>query len=340
MNRMKLFISTLIREGNLCLWNKVLVYLASFIFILFCISVYFSFRNRFDLDKETIIIFPSMLPQNTTFFGESPIFWNSTENESSLSKELATIFNEMEPDFNKPKIAVIMHVGVIGEVWYERTMDVIDALIQSELIYYADQAVISYVGQLPDKDQLSDTWNLFQIIQASKYVEDYEFPTLEFVHIFAKSHPDYYILYVHNKGATHKGAQSIIDWINLMIYFNIIRWKESIKFLTTHDIVCVNILLKPYIHCSGNFWWARADHIVNLPIPSIYYPNDFQSKTHYAEFWIGTVFWPLNSISEYEKHFCNLHPNAIDHYFYLYPPSNYVNRPFKCFRGNEWKQEN
>lgn len=81
-------------------------------------------------------------------------------------------------------------------------------------------------------------------------------------------------LYIHTKGITKPGEDKIWYWRTWMEYTLMVRWKECLEALETHDIVgvhYVNAILhgksyRPFPpHFSGNMWWCRGDYYLRLP---------------------------------------------------------------------------
>ena len=72
--------------------------------------------------------------------------------------------------------------------------------------------------------------------------------------------------YLHTKGLRHFGTPKesyVIDWIKLMLYWNIQKWRNALDVLNSHNTYGINIL--GMVFYSGNFWWARAEHVSHLP---------------------------------------------------------------------------
>ena len=73
--------------------------------------------------------------------------------------------------------------------------------------------------------------------------------------------------YLHTKGLRHFNTSResfVLDWIKLMLYWNIQKWKLALEKLNSYDTYgCNNISNIIY---SGNFWWANINHIRKLPI--------------------------------------------------------------------------
>jgi len=114
----------------------------------------------------------------------------------------------------------------------------------------------------------------------------YERPTL--LHMRRSSEtdpPNTSYWYVHTKGLRHFGTETeenVIDWINLLLYWNINKWRIALKSLLSYDIYGCNGYQRKNItplHYSGNFWWANSSYIKTLP--------DFIGKSYLdPEFWV------------------------------------------------------
>lgn len=133
--------------------------------------------------------------------------------------------------------------------------------------------------------------------------------TLDLVHDFAFFHPEARLLYLHTKGASGgKGRQEIADWRRLMAHTVVDRFEECLTALDHHDAVGCELTAAPRPHFSGNFWWARADHVNSLaPVPA--------GDRHEAEMWVlnGGACRALS-----------LHDSGVDHYEVRYPPAQYA----------------
>lgn len=139
---------------------------------------------------------------------------------------------------------------------------------------------------------------------------------------------------MRNQGA-QKLTPAIKDWVDLMLYFNIYRWEETVQLLEkNHSIACVNWKLEPSPHCEGNFWWAKSDYIRTLPYPyPLFMPPNKEiggAKTN-GEFWIGKNFKDKDPFLV-KQSVCQLHSsNGVLHYINPYFFENYVtNSSLSC----------
>ena len=133
--------------------------------------------------------------------------------------------------------------------------------------------------------------------------------TLDLVRIFSDFHSSARILYLHTKGASYDPPNpNVADWRRAMVHFLVERYFECLDALETSDLVGCNLLEQPHRHFSGNFWWANAMYLRNLPpVPT--------GDRHEAEWWV--LRHPgVDAVSR--------HNSDIDHYKNPYPPSRYA----------------
>lgn len=198
----------------------------------------------------------------------------------------------------KQKIAVFFHSARMGN-HEEVDKQIMDKLKESGLLERADVFV---------KTDCKD-------------IGLYEFPTIEMLDQFAVYHPDYYILYIMNKGVSREGLKSVDDWRESMIYWNIEKWKECVKKLDEgYDAVGINVVDAPLRHFQGNWWWAKAEHIKGIrtvhEVSFVPVPTYNMTDRHKAEFWI--LNGECRVFSPYHHH--------IDPYQQENPRSNYINK--------------
>jgi hypothetical protein len=97
--------------------------------------------------------------------------------------------------------------------------------------------------------------------------ENYERPSLLHMKNSAYEDGECNYWYVHTKGLrwfeTPK-EKNIVDWINLLLYWNIIKWELAVLHLNDNDLYGCNYTSIPKLHYSGNFWWATSEYIRTL----------------------------------------------------------------------------
>jgi hypothetical protein len=198
------------------------------------------------------------------------------------------------------KIAVFFHNAIMGN-HEEVEKEIMNALKESGLLERADIFIKTYC----------------------KDIGLYEFPTLEMLDQFAIYHPDYYILYIMNKGVSRPQLESMKDWRECMTYWNIEKWKDCVKKLDDgYDAVGINVVDSPVRHFQGNWWWVKAEHIKKLGIiPNVSFkpvPGMNMTERHKAEFWV---------LSKPALVYCPYH-HRINPYMTNNPRKNYEKKSF------------
>ena len=153
-------------------------------------------------------------------------------------------------------------------------------------------------------------------------LDDYEAPTHEYLQRYCNGFPQSLVYYFHCKGVTHPDSplkERIVRWRMLMEQFVLMEWRDRVEALLFGNVAC-GVNLKglddgvSWRHFSGNFWWARCDHINRLPPPldlgTPYFKqhSGINSRRHYAEAWIldtGFAEWPpvRNCYESHVNHF-------------------------------------
>lgn len=133
-----------------------------------------------------------------------------------------------------------------------------------------------------------------KFIHLSDHVNNWEFPTLNYLreNCFAE---DMYVLYIHTKGAScfvdepRRGGTS--GWLDAMAFNCISKYKECLAALESgYDCSGYGFNRYPFVHYSGNAWWAQSDHIKKL-VKLDYDKKVFDfnidfSHRHDAEKWV------------------------------------------------------
>lgn len=167
--------------------------------------------------------------------------------------------------------------------------------------------IVNDDGILIDDDILHDA--KFDIVYVGKSME-YERPTL--LHMRKQSEEEnanYF--YLHTKGIRHFGSeneQQIIDWIHLMLYWNIEKWEMAVEKLNVYNTYGCNDVGG---HYSGNFWWAKSSHIRKLP-------TTIDSYYTAPEDWVQTIRDKIYTV--YNSGF-----QGMGHYTNLFPREKYTN---------------
>ena len=210
-------------------------------------------------------------------------------------------------------------MGIIGYIhvcqkgdWLKSFEMLINCLKQSSLYENTEVIRLGIVnddGMLIQNDILNDP--KFNIVYIGKS-EEYERPTLLHMRKCSETETATYF-YLHTKGIRHFGTDkepAIIDWINLMLYWNIEKWELAFSKLQSFDTYGCNDV---GWHYSGNFWWANSSHISKLP-------DKIADYYTAPEDWIQII--KTNKYTVY-----NSGLQGMGHYYSLFPREKYVNSP-------------
>jgi hypothetical protein len=211
---------------------------------------------------------------------------------------------------------IIGYIHVCQRGQWKRSFQLLLHSIKNSGLY--DETDIIRIGIVNDDGIMIDDPifydTKFRVIYVGKS-EEYERPTL--LHMRKKSEEDpegtlYY--YLHTKGIRHFGNENepcILDWIHFLLYWNIEKWGLAINNLKTHDIYGCN---DTGTHYSGNFWWARKEHITSLT-------QTIDSYYNAPEDWIQSK--PAKKFCAWKSGFQGMADGA-GHYVNLYPRSKYT----------------
>jgi predicted O-linked N-acetylglucosamine transferase (SPINDLY family) len=166
---------------------------------------------------------------------------------------------------NKPVKKIICYFHICQREGWKISFDMfMNALKKYGLYKKTHQircGVVNDNGVLIDDARFHD--KKISIIYIGKS-EEYERPTLLHMRKMSETE-DVMYYYLHTKGIQHFGKpyqQNIVDWINLLIYWNIEKWELAVSLLSKYNTYGCNFLEN---HYSGNVWWAQSCHIKLLP---------------------------------------------------------------------------
>ena len=209
------------------------------------------------------------------------------------------------------KIIGYFHICQQGE--WERSFDMIFNYLKNYGLYDVTSEI--RLGIVNDTENIIENYKLNDSKFKLFFFGDstlYERPTL--LHMKNSCTTvgyDVYYWYLHSKGLRHFSTHResfVIDWIKLLLYWNIRKWKLAIDKLKIHDIYGCNVLDKSFY--SGNFWWATSKHINNLP-------------STIPEHYIAPEEW----VFKLDKNYCEIYSSYIEgegHYNMNFPEFNYM----------------
>jgi len=198
---------------------------------------------------------------------------------------------------NDKMFYIVYHIATINDNWKILTERSYKKIIGSGILddLNCKKMFISYLGDESNIDPLLKIWNhpKIELKNFGSNKERYEFPAMKFIRNLCKDE-DCNMLYFHCKGLLHENDK-IKDWIDMLEYFNIEKYKHCLDKLIDYDMVGCNYYPSiheisyvenpfPFYfnfpHFSGNYWWTKSSY-VNTFKDELSETNRFD-----AEFWI------------------------------------------------------
>lgn len=184
------------------------------------------------------------------------------------------------------KVDHFYHLYADGQSSEEAFDEHFKSLKKSELLNIFNSIKISFIGSEEKisffKNKLNNYEINYEILKEEK--SGYEQVTINKLYEFSLQN-DGYVFYAHTKGAMSNNR----DWRRLMLYYNIIKWRDCLNLLEQGNDTVGCYLVKrtdlsehvnhDYFY-AGNFWWANLNYIRTLNYPL----NDHRYN---AEGWIG-----------------------------------------------------
>lgn len=159
------------------------------------------------------------------------------------------------------------------------------------------------------------------------HVANSERTTLQPLWEWCAARPHALVAYVHDKGTRTSAAENPErylrqwDWRRLHEYFVLEVPEGCFTHLLDegYDTCGANLRLDPFVHFSGNFWWARCAYIAQLEAPATYREGDELAP----ERWIGSLDERGGGRSA--RHF-ECFNSGVVHSFARYPRSEYLGK--------------
>ena len=147
-----------------------------------------------------------------------------------------------------------------------------DALRDTGLLAAASEMVVGINGGI-ESDEVA---NLLLPNKAKRILHGLqcrnECRTIFALEQWAKTHPDWYVLYFHSKGATHASDDGYSTaWRGCMMKGVVKNWRKCIADLDAgYDAVGSHWMVPPatppgHHIFAGNFFWVKSDFVLTLP---------------------------------------------------------------------------
>lgn len=204
-------------------------------------------------------------------------------------------------------IYIYLHICTKNN-WLDIVTNIINQIKLSGLYLHIDKIKCFILGNLQSLPDILIDEKIIIVSQNTNYNLYERFTLNNLYNDCCKE--DFRILYIHSKGITRVSNPYVKDWVEYLLYFNIFKFKEILKFLQDYDTVGVNLKSKP-LHYAGNFWWSKSSHINTLP-------QHIGKKYNDPEFWITSK----NKNCKY----LSIFTSNIHHYKSLYPKHLYQDK--------------
>jgi hypothetical protein len=143
--------------------------------------------------------------------------------------------------------------------------ELVAAVLESRLYDRSESLEFAVLGAPEDQAVIAELIRPFEKIRisyCSTDISEYEFPALGLLQDACRSWSGN-VYYLHTKGVSHSRVQQRVRyWRELMLDQVVRNHAECTRLLLDHHAVGTNWRGN---HYSGNFWWARSDHVRRLP---------------------------------------------------------------------------
>jgi len=209
---------------------------------------------------------------------------------------------------------IYIHICQKGE-WQRSWCMLIEQIKDSGLYDKCEQIRCGILSDTA-KTQMNDLFIDPKIsIVYNGYCAEYERPTLLHMREAAINNESDEFFYCHTKGIQWYGTpheENVLDWIKLLIYWNIELWRTATDKLKNYDTYGCNITTgngQWPLHYSGNFFWATGNYLKRLP-------------SIISEGYTDPEFWICSANPQYFNAFSSGHEGG-GHYICRYPEEKY-----------------
>lgn len=236
----------------------------------------------------------------------------------------------------KGKNFIYLHTCILNN-WEEVTINILNKINESGLINEIDTLYLFVLGDitLENLDKVNKIIKLnpkYKLRKIKNTLNIYERLTLnQILDDCQNKYENCKILYLHSKGITRCNDwfySNVTEWVDLLIYFNITKYKDCLKELDNFDTCGINLRTDDRYsdknnhnyHYSGNFWWANSDYIKILP--KLETKDVFNDRDDYIKYYLKPEMW----ICSKAKKCISLHDSNIDHYMVSYKLDKYKDK--------------
>jgi len=214
-------------------------------------------------------------------------------------------------------IYIYIHICCINN-WKEIINNILQKIKKTGLYDIIKEIRCVVLGNIDISQESLFKDDKIKVIYYSNNINLYERKILSLLYEDSQKE-DFYVLYLHSKGVKYDGKyESITDWVNYLLYFNINYYEFIIKELKNHNTIGVNLTRRKPYHYSGNFWWSKSEYIKTL-------------NPHIDSNYLSPEFWITQKLIDEPKKFLSLWKSSGNHYFVKYPEKKYINKKLKLY---------
>lgn len=237
-------------------------------------------------------------------------------------------------------IKIFMHVNDLPGA-FDLLGDQLTRMNESGLLDAATSVLLCSNGDpanfLPAQNALAQ-FRQCKWYHASNRTDLWEYPTLDLLKRNCDAtlgNEEFDVCYLHLKGLSRLGDQRVVDWRNFLEHYSIDKWQQNVsKLAEGYEVVGTNVIEQPWLHSSGNFWWASSRYVKErlkyLPSP------DLNIQWGTVSPYTAAVYDQGNFRYDHEAWVFSGQPNWFEiartpgkdvpgwHFDNFYPQSNYV----------------
>jgi hypothetical protein len=189
-------------------------------------------------------------------------------------------------DIPQPKVACFIHSTTMELNKDTFLIEILDYLKALNILDRLTYLCINNTGLKLDEEKIEREYAPAKVVHCLNNTNEFENPTIKLLYSFCKMNPDFKVLYLHTKGVSyasnHEFLPGVKSWNRYMRYCLLDHFTNCLNLLRMYDTVGCNY--RPITegnppHYSGNYWWANASYVQNLPIA-------YLKDKYDPEFWL------------------------------------------------------
>ena len=197
--------------------------------------------------------------------------WIHTKNSDTIYDKPFEGFNNSLIKINMPKIIYGVYFICCINNYLDIIKEQLNEVKQSGLYNDTTELLFFITLYHEDDNELKqileefDTQNKIKLITTPENL--FEKYAIRNYKNYITTTEDYYIYYFHTKGVGKNDINnsSIFSKTRQILnFFTLNKYKISIELLEKYDAVGCSLYRYPKTHFSGNFWWSKKTHVIQL----------------------------------------------------------------------------